>query len=224
MFFLENMTKDRVAILTGILEHFNFPQEKYELQPPLRPITVYSLTQVTQAILSKMYTDTFEVHDKYSPISHYLFNPVPIYDVTQLSIVPPAKISSQTNKIDPKWHPLLHKSNFTYCQFPSQEVFKLMQMLCEIQDGYSQHKNVLGVVDMPFHITHRPAAELNRQRITKVPIHYRDQTQHFLDDLDYNGIIKRIGVNDAKNVEFGSKFIYPIIILPKSDIFEIVLL
>ena len=49
-----------------------------------------------------VYTDTIEVHDNYSPISHYPFNPIPIYDVTKVSIVPPPKISSQISKFDPK--------------------------------------------------------------------------------------------------------------------------
>ena len=96
-----------------------------------------------------------------------------------------------------------------------------MQNLCEFQDVYSQHKNVFGVVDMPLYNTHKPDAELTKQRIIKVPIHYRDQTQQFLDDFENNGIIKRVGINDAKNNELGSKCIYPIIILPKGDVFKL---
>ena len=56
-------------------------------------------------------------------------------------------------------------------------------MLCEFQDDYSQHKNDFVVVDIPFHITLKPDAELKKQRITKVPFRYRDQIQQIFDDF-----------------------------------------
>ena len=64
-----------------------------------------------------------------------------------------------------------------------------MQLLCELQDVYSQHKYYFGVVDIPFHVTFTADADIRRQRITKVLIHYRDQFQQILDDLVQDGII-----------------------------------
>ena len=57
-----------------------------------------------------------------------------------------------------------------------------MPLLCERQDVYWQHKYNFGVADIPFHSTHKSDAELKKQRITKIPIHYREKTQTFLDE------------------------------------------
>ena len=64
-----------------------------------------------------------------------------------------------------------------------------MQLLRELQDVYSQHKYYFGVVDIPFQFTFTADADIRRQRITKVLIHYRDQFQQILDDLVQNEII-----------------------------------
>ena len=37
-----------------------------------------------------------------------------------------------------------------------------MQLLCEFRDVYSQHQYDLGIVDIPFHITLKPDAELKK--------------------------------------------------------------
>ena len=97
-----------------------------------------------------------------------------------------------------------------------------MQFLCQFQDVYSQYKYDFDVIDIPFQITLKPDAELKKQRITKVPTHYRDQIQQILDDLEQNCTIKRVGINVARNNEFGPEFINPIIILPKGDTYKTV--
>ena len=124
-----------------------------------------------------MYTDTFEVQFNYSPITDYPSNPVPNSDVTQVSLNPPPEISSYFDKLGPKYQYFLHKFKFTFCQLASQERFNLIQLLCEIKDVYSEHKRGFGVVDRLFLITPKPDAELKKQRMTKLPIHYRDQIQ-----------------------------------------------
>ena len=58
------------------------------------------------------------------------------------------------------------------------------------------------------------------QRITKVPIHYRDQIQQILDDLKDKGIIEGVQLNGAENNELGSEFIYPIKIRTKGDTYK----
>ena len=61
---------------------------------------------------------------------------------------------------------------------------------------------------------------MKKQRITKVPIHYRDRIQQILDDLKDNGIIKGVLLNAAGSNELGSEFIDPIKIQPKGDTYE----
>ena len=164
-----------------------------------------------------MYPETFEVHDKYSPITNYPSDPVPIYDVTQVSINPAPEILSRFDKLDPIYHCFLHVFIFTYCQLSSQGLFNLIQLLCEFQGVYSQHQYDFGVVDIPF-TSHLKQMPNWKKRITKVPIVYRDQMKQILDDLEKNGIIERVGLNAARNNELGSEFLYPFIILLKGDI------
>ena len=47
-----------------------------------------------------------------------------------------------------------------------------MQLLCKIQDNYSEHKHGFGDVDRLFLITLKPDAQLIKQRMTKGRIHY----------------------------------------------------
>ena len=179
---LENNTKDPFSIPTGILGHIDFAPGKNELDPPPQLYIVYKQLQDIQTILSKMYPDTFEVHYKSSPITDHPPNYIPIYDVTQVSLNIPPETSSQIKKPDHEYQYFLHKFIFTYCQLSTQELFNVVQWLCEIQDVHSQHENDFSVIDLPFHITLEPDAELRKQRITKVPFHYRDQRQQVLDD------------------------------------------
>ena len=83
-----------------------------------------------------MYTDTFEVQFSYSPITDYPSNLVRIYDVTQVSLNPPTEISSYFDELGRKYQYFLHKFNFTFCQLASQELFILIQLLCEFKDVY----------------------------------------------------------------------------------------
>ena len=58
-----------------------------------------------------------------------------------------------------------------------------MELLCEFQDVYSEHKNDFGVGDLLCHITPKPDAELKKQRNTRNP---RDE---------------KIGVDEWKKME-----------------------
>ena len=56
-------------------------------------------------------------------------------------------------------------------------------------------------------------AELRKQRPSKVPLHYRDRLEILLKELQRAGIIREMG----SDLEMGSLFTNPIIILPKGD-------
>ena len=71
------------------------------------------------------------------------------------------------HKKDLKYDSLLHKFNFTYCQFSSQELFNPRQLLCEFQDVYSYYNYACGVADTPFHITLEPDADLKKIKYHK---------------------------------------------------------
>ena len=150
---LENNTENPIVIPTGIHGYIGFPQESYELLSPPQPYTVYVLNQFTQAILSKMYPDTFEVHDNFSPITDYPSNPITTHDVTHFKMISPPEISSKNKKVDPIYHSSLHKFNLTYCQLSLQELFNRIQLLSKCLDVSLQHKYDYGIVDIHFHTT-----------------------------------------------------------------------
>ena len=62
-------------------------------------------------------------------------------------------------------------------------------------------------------------AELRKQRPTKVPLHYRDRLEILLNELQRARIIREMG----SDVEMGSLFTNPIIILPKGDTVKLVI-
>ena len=62
-------------------------------------------------------------------------------------------------------------------------------------------------------------AELRKQRPSKVPLHYRDRLEILLNELQRAGIIREMG----SDVEMGSLYTNPIIILPKGDTVKLVI-
>ena len=71
----------------------------------------------------------------------------------QLSVIPPQEVSSKFNKNDSKDLSFLHNGFLTICRFSVQDLFNLMQLLCEIQDDYSKHNYGFSVVGSTFRIT-----------------------------------------------------------------------
>ena len=97
-----------------------------------------------------------------------------------------------------------------------------MQRLCEFQEVCWQQEQEFQLIDILFHITHKPDADLKKQRITKNSKKYREKKTIF-DELEANGSIERAGLDAARNEELVSEFISPIIILPTSDTYKIVI-
>ena len=106
-----------------------------------------------------MYPDTFEVHDKYSPIIDYPSSSIPIYDVTQVSKNFPPEILSQNNTLNLKYHFCLQKFDLKSFQILLEELFVLMHLLYELQDVNSQRNYDFGVLDILFQITVASDAE-----------------------------------------------------------------
>ena len=61
--------------------------------------------------------------------------------------------------------------------------------------------------------------ELRKQQPSKVPLHYRDRLEIFLNELQQAGIIREMG----SHVEMCSLSTNPIIILPKGDTVKLVI-
>ena len=61
--------------------------------------------------------------------------------------------------------------------------------------------------------------ELRKQPPSRVPLHYRDRLEVLLNELQQAGIFRGMG----SDVEMGSLFTNPLIILPKGDTVKMVI-
>ena len=79
------------------------------------------------------------------------------------------------------------------------------------KDVYSRYKYYVGCTKQKFHINLKDDAFFKPQRVTKVPIHYREQVNALLERLIQVGIIREINDDD----ELGTFLDNPIIYLRK---------
>ena len=84
---------------------------------------------------------------------------------------------------------------------------------------FSKFTYDVGKIKQEFHVKLKKDAELRKQRPSKVPLHYRDRLELLLNELQRAGIFRKMG----SNVEMGSLFTNPIIILPKGDTVKLVI-
>ena len=89
---------------------------------------------------------------------------------------------------------------------------------------YSQHIDDFGLINIPLLLTLKRDAEIKKQRITKIPIHYREKIQTKRDEVETDEINERVGLDAAQNNALGSELITPILILRKGDTSKLLLL
>ena len=78
-------------------------------------------------------------------------------------------------------------------------------------------KMMLEKLQRPFRIRLKPNAQLLTQRPSKVPIHYRDELNSLLKELENHNIIKQIGSSPQDKPVYGTTYLNPLIIVPKGD-------
>ena len=113
----------------------------------------------------------------------------------------------------------LKKIDFSECDITDSELRHLLRFLVDPNDVLSKFIYDVGKITQDFHIKLKKDAELQKQRPSKVPLHYRDRLEILLNELQRARIIREIG----SDVERGSFFTNPIIILPKGDIVKLVI-
>ena len=74
------------------------------------------------------------------------------------------------------------------------------------------------MIKQKFHVKLLPNTTLTKQRPSKVPLHYQEKQENFLEQLCKTGIIREMG-NDK---EMGSEFINPIRILLKGNTIKLI--
>ena len=94
-----------------------------------------------------------------------------------------------------------------------------MRVLNENNDIFFKFTYDVGKITQDFHVKLIKHAELRKQRPSKLPLHYRNRLEILLIELQRAGIIPEMG----SDVEMGSLFTNPIIILPKGDTVKLVI-
>ena len=87
------------------------------------------------------------------------------------------------------------------------------------QDVYSHHKYDVGKIQQKFHAKLKENSELEKQRASRVLLHYQSKLEALLEELQRADIIREMG----DDIDMGSMFINPIIILPKGDTIKLVI-
>ena len=114
----------------------------------------------------------------------------------------------------------IKKFNFEYSDLTDSEYIQLCNILVNNQSCHAKHKNDVGKISTPFRIRIKENCKLQTQRPSKVPIRYRDK---LLVELEKYNIIKQIGSTPDKKHTIGTKFLNPLIIIPKGDTIKVVL-
>ena len=94
-----------------------------------------------------------------------------------------------------------------------------MRVLNENNDVFSKFTSDVGNITQEFHVKLKKDAELWKQRPSEVPLHYRARLEILLKELQRARIFREMG----SDVEMGSFFTNPIIILPKGDTVKLVI-
>ena len=111
------------------------------------------------------------------------------------------------------------KFDFQYSDITDEEMIRLIDMLVDARDVYSQHEFDVGKTRQKFHVTLKPNVELKRQRLSKVPLQLKEKLEKLLTQLKDADIFREMGDDD----EMGSLFVNPIILMPKNDYVKLVI-
>ena len=117
----------------------------------------------------------------------------------------------------------INNFNFQVSDLTDTEYITLWNMLPKYKTCYATHKNDVGKISTPFRIRLKPNAQLTTQRLSKVPIHYRDKLNALSKELEKCNIIKQIGFSPQDKPVYGTTYLNPPIIIPKGDTIKFVL-
>ena len=114
---------------------------------------------------------------------------------------------------------VLKNFDFSVSDITDSELQHLLRVLIENNDVFYKFAYDVGKFTQKFHVKLKKVAELRKERPSKVPLHYRDRLEILLNELQRAEIIREMG----SDIEMGSLFTNPIIILPKGDTVKLVI-
>ena len=100
----------------------------------------------------------------------------------------------------------IKKFNFEYSDLTDNEYVNLCNILMNNQHCYAKHQNDVGKISTPFRIRIKENCKLQKQRPSKVPIHYRDRLNKLLVELEKYNIMKQIGSTPDEKHTIGTTF------------------
>ena len=145
-----------------------------------------------------------------------LYNAQPTSHTSEKRIFPSLPYTSENLKF-------INKFNFQISDLTDTEYITLCKMLLKYKTCYATHKNVVGKISTPFRIRLKPNAQLMTQRLSKVPIHYRDKLNVLLKEQENYNIIKQTGSSPQDEPVYGTTSLNPLIIISKGDTIKCVL-
>ena len=86
------------------------------------------------------------------------------------------------------------------------ENVNLCNILINNQHYYVKHKNDVGRISSPFRFRIKEDCTLQTERLSKVPIHYRDRLNKLLTELEKYNITKQIGSSSDEKHTIGTTF------------------
>ena len=128
--------------------------------------------------------------------------------ITSFTVFPLGRImigllpKEKLNRFDKTDQAFLKKFDFSQADINDENLDKLLRTLTKNKDVYSQHKYDVGKIKQKFHVKLLPNSTLTKQRPSKVPLHYQEKLENFLEQLCKTGIVREMG-NDK---EMGSEF------------------
>ena len=101
------------------------------------------------------------------------------------------------NRFDKTDETFLKKFDFSQADINDENLDKLLRTLIKNKDVYSQHNYDVGKIKQKVHVKLLPNSTLTKQRPSKVPLHYQEKLENFLEQLCKTGIIREMG-NDKE--------------------------
>ena len=98
-----------------------------------------------------------------------------------------------SSEFSPTEQTLMKNVNFSAFDISDSELQHLLRVLIENNDVFSKFTYDVGEITQEFHAKLKKDAELRKQRLSKVPLHYRDRLEILLNELQRAGIIREMG-------------------------------
>ena len=117
----------------------------------------------------------------------------------------------------------VNKFNFQFADLTDTQNITLCNLLLKYKTCYATHNNDVGKIVTPFRIRLKPNAQLNTQRPSKVPSHYRDKLNTLPKELGKQNINKQIGSSPQDKPVYRTIYLNLLISKPKSDSIKFVL-